>query len=337
MPLTSRAPTAPRKLARATKFLLDVLPLSRPTTFCDVGANPINEPPYQRLLQAGGCRVVGFEPNPDAFAELEKAKGSNETYFPLAVGDGKSHVLHLYKHSGFSSIFLPHLPGLNAVGAQGWGTLDRDVEMKTVALDKIKDLPPFDCLKIDIQGGEELVFRNGRKVMADAVAVIVEMRWMQLYEGEPMAAGIDAELRAQGFMMHKFLFNKSKMLGNSQARRLRGMNADQLIDGDAVYLRHPGKLDALSDDQLGHMALIGGAVIDSHSLTVAALDELVRRGRIDASAPARYVDALPAELRAPAPDPAERAARRSARRAARADKPKSGEDEASGHKASDAA
>ena len=58
--------------------------------------------------------------------------------------------------------------------------------MKTVALDKIADLPAIDCVKIDIQGGEKIVFENARRVMANAVAVIVEVRWMQLYEGEPM-------------------------------------------------------------------------------------------------------------------------------------------------------
>lgn len=296
----SRASNAPARLTKASKYLLGVLPFARPTTFCDVGANPINEPPYIGLLKAGACKVIGFEPNPAAFAELEKSKGPHETYFPHAVGDGDKHVLHLYRNSGLSSIYLPHLPGMTAIGNPGWARMNEDVEMQTVALDAIADLPPFDCLKIDIQGGEQIVFANGRLAMRNAVAVIVEMRWMQLYEGEPMAGGIDNELREQGFILHKFLFNKSTMLANSQAKRLnRRENLDQLVDGDAVYLRHPGKLEALSDDQLCHMAMLGASVIESHSLTVAALDELVKRGKIDRRIPARYVNALPEELRVP--------------------------------------
>ncbi len=317
MPPVSPA-VAYRRLSPAVKYLLGLLPFARPTTFCDVGANPINEPPYLGLLRAGACRVVGFEPNPEAFAELEKAKGPNEIYFPQAVGDGKTHILHLYRNSGLSSIYEPHMPGLKALGRPGWAQMAQDVEMKTVALDKIADLPAFDCLKIDIQGGEKIVFENGRKAMANAVAVIVEMRWMQLYEGEPMAGGVDDELRAQGFILHKFMFNKGAMLANSQMRRLqRRMNADQLIDGDAVYLRHPGKLEELSDDQLCHLALLGASVIASNSLVVAALDELVRRGKIDRRAPAAYVTALPEEVRLPEPDMAAVRATRHARRAAR--------------------
>jgi FkbM family methyltransferase len=308
-----------RRLSPAVKYLLGLLPFARLTTFCDVGANPISEPPYLGLLRAGACRVVGFEPNPEAFAELEKAKGPNEIYFPQAVGDGKTHILHLYRNPGLSSIFEPHLPGLKALGRRGWAQMAQDVEMKTVALDKIADLPPFDCLKIDIQGGEKIVFKNGRKAMANAVAVIVEMRWMQLYEGEPMAGGVDDELRAQGFILHKFMFNKGAMLANSQMRRLqRSLNSDQLIDGDAVYLRHPGKLEELSDDQLCHLALLGAAIVSSNSLVVAALDELVRRGKVDRGAPAAYVDTLPEEMRIPDADMAAMRAARHARRAAAA-------------------
>ena len=287
-----------RRLPRALRYLLGVLPMTRLTTFCDVGANPIHEPPYAALLRAGACRVVGFEPSPEPFAELEKTKGPNEIYFPQAVGDGGTHVLNIYRNSGLTSILKPHLPGLLALGRRGWSQIEREIEMETVALDGIAELPPIDCIKIDIQGAEKLVFENARRTMANAVVVIVEMRWMQIYENEPMSGGVDSELRAQGFMLHKFMFNKTAMLANSQMRRLaRRANPDQLVDGDAIYLRHPGKLDALSDDQLCHLALIGCGVIESHSLTVAALDELARRGRIDRGAPAAYVDALPAELR----------------------------------------
>ena len=44
-------------------------------------------------------------------------------------------------------------------------------------------------------------------------------------------------------MLHKFMFNKSQPFPHSQAARLnRRRTSDQLIDGDAVYLRHPGRI-----------------------------------------------------------------------------------------------
>lgn len=47
-------------------LLLAELAPERPTTIVDVGANPINEAPYSGLLQAGGCHVIGFEPQAEA-------------------------------------------------------------------------------------------------------------------------------------------------------------------------------------------------------------------------------------------------------------------------------
>lgn len=290
--------TAPdAALSPVGQLLLQALPFARPTTIVDVGANPINEAPYSDLLRAGGCHVVGFEPQPSAFAELEKIKGPNETYFPHAVGDGSAHELQIYRHSGLTSLFKPHLPGLRALGTPGWARIVEKLPLQTVALDSIPDLPPMDCLKIDIQGGEQLVIENARRVMRDAVCVIIELRYMQMYEGEPMMGRIDEILRHQGFMLHKFMFNKSKMMPNSQSGRLVMRRVlDQLVDGDAVYLRHPGKIAELPDGQVMHMALLAATVFHSHSCALYCLDELVARGLAPADLPERYVDALPEKL-----------------------------------------
>lgn len=278
-------------------LLLASLPLPRQTSILDVGANPINEAPYSALLRAGACRVTGFEPQPSAFAELQRIKGPQESYHPHAVGDGSLQTLHIYASSGLTSIFPPHLPGLRALGRARWARVLDKVEMQTLSLDRIEGLAPCDLLKIDIQGGEKLVFDHATRVLGEAVAVIVELRYMQLYEGEPMTGGVDESLRAKGFMLHKFLFNKSQPMPSSQAARLhRRRNADQLIDGDAVYLRHPGRIDSFTDGQVMQLAILAAGVIESHSLALYALDELVRRALVPADLPGRYVDALPAAL-----------------------------------------
>lgn len=295
-------------ISRAAAYLLATLPFPRKTSICDVGANPINVPPYAGLLNAGGCRVTGFEPNPEAFRELIEAKGENETYHNVAVGDGTELDLHIYDFVTFTSIFPPHEPGYRAIGSERWGKVNAVAKMPTVALDDLEGLEPFDCLKIDIQGGEQLVFRHARRMLAEAVCVIVEARYLQLYENEPMLGGVDEELRSQGFMLHKFMFNKSRPMPNSQLRRLRRkLVLDQLIDGDAVYLRHPGHIADWTEAQLCHGALLGASVFGSHSFVLYCLDELVRRKSIGPRTPARYVDALPDDLRedgAATPEPA---------------------------------
>lgn len=306
--MTDTAPAAP--LPPHVALLLAELPLPRPTTILDVGANPINENPYRTLMQGGGCHVIGFEPQPDAFAALQKAKGPNETYHPHAVGDGQTHRLHIYRSNGYTSIFPPHHPASRVMGSARWARIAGSVELRTVALDDLPDLAPFDLLKIDIQGGEKLVIDHARRVLSEAVAVIVEQRYLQLYEGEPMLGGVDTALRDQGFMLHKFLFNKSRPMANSQAARLnRRRTADQLIDGDAVYLRHPGRIADFPDGQVMHLAVLAAGVFESHSAAVFALDELARRDLASPSLPERYVDALPAQFRLMPAEPAGNEAR----------------------------
>ena len=280
-------------------LLLRTLPLARRARVVDVGANPMAEAaPYATLLRLGACDVVGFEPQPVAFQELQKIKSPRETYLPFAVGDGSRKELNIYSDHGFASVFEPYLPGTRLIPLRGWHKIVDKIGFDTVRLDDAAEVGQFDLLKIDIQGGECDVFRGARKALAAATVVIVELRYFRLYEQEPMMGGVDCELRAQGFELHKFRFNKSRALVNSQTHRLRHAKVrDQLIDGDAVYVRDITRPERLSDAQLTHLAILASAVFDSHSLVLFCLDELVRRGTADSSLPARYVDALPAEFR----------------------------------------
>ena len=284
-------------LSPSARLLLERLPFPRKTAIVDVGANPINPAPYTPLLRAGGCTVTGFEPQADAFAALEGMKGPDETYFPFAVGDGGRHDLHIYKLGGFTSLFPPYLPTHGCISRPRWSQLRHVEPIDTVALDAIPDLGPCDLLKIDIQGGEQMVFDHATRSMAQTMAVIVEVRYLQLYAGEPMLGGVDVSLRRQGFTLHKILFNKALSFPHSQAARLnRRRVMDQLLDGDAVYIRDPGMIAEWTDGQVMHLALLAATVFESHSLVLWALDEAVRRDCCPADLPAAYVDHLPESL-----------------------------------------
>jgi len=171
-------------------------------------------------------------------------------------------------------------------------------ELKTRRLDDIDEVGVFDLLKIDIQGAEVKVFAGGRNCLKSAIAVVVEVRFYQLYEDEPMVGGVDESLRALGFQFHKFIDPKSKVIPNSQIDRLkRSRHRNQIIDADAVYLREPGELASYSDEQLKHLSILAAAVFESDDLALYCLDALVSRGVIDAELPARYVDALPKSMK----------------------------------------
>lgn len=278
--------------------LLGAFGLARKTRIVDVGANPLDDPPYGPLLRVGGCTVIGFEPQKDAYAKLIESKGPDETYLPFAVGDGSTKTLHINRSSGMTSVFQPNQAALQAISLARWGKLVGSEEMQTVAIDADDRIGSFDLLKIDIQGGEVDVFKGAEAALKAATAVIVELRYFPLYEGEPMMGGVDTELRRQGFSFHKFLNTNTRSFPNSQSGRLRSLRMrDQAIDGDVVYLRNLDRLPDCDDAQLMHLCITASAVFASHALVLHVLDLLVARGAADQNLPAAYVDALPASLK----------------------------------------
>lgn len=57
------------------KVLFDLLSPSRLTQVVDVGANPIDgDPPYKNMMGMGLCQVTGFEPQIDAYEELQRKR-----------------------------------------------------------------------------------------------------------------------------------------------------------------------------------------------------------------------------------------------------------------------
>jgi FkbM family methyltransferase len=296
--------TAPRLVLDLPKTKLPVavllreLPLTRRIKVVDIGANPMAaDAAHKPLLDLGACDVVGFEPQPVAFAELAKIKSDRETYHQFAVGDGSQRNLRVYQDHGMTSFLPAYEAGQKAIAMRPWSALLEEIPFETKRLDDA-DLGEFDLLKIDVQGAENEVLAHATRALAAATVVIVELRFFRLYEGEPMMGGVDTQLRSMGFELHKFLFTKTRSLRNSQNARLRHRYfRDQILDGDAVYIRDISQIEGFTDAQLMHLAVLASAVFESHSLTLFCLDHLVARGAAPAHLPALYVDNLPASMR----------------------------------------
>lgn len=276
------------------QWLRDTLQPARPTHIVDVGANPIEDVPYKALLDAGCCKLTGFEPQQHAFEKLLKIKGPHEEYHQFAVGDGQTRTLYLTQHDSMTSFYKGDFNSTNFLRRFGPALkVTQEVELETVALDG-SDVADFDLLKIDIQGGETIVFDGANDKLTRAVAVVPEVRWYQLYEGEPMFAGVDSDLRARGYALHKFMFNKGLILPNSQLDRMNAAaSGNQLIDGDAVYIRDLAYPDNYSDEDLKHLAILSDGVWESYDLTLRCIDMLIARGALKPIMAKRYWDRLP--------------------------------------------
>lgn len=284
-----------QKYTKRARFLLKVLKPEHLTNICDVGANPISEPAYKKLHDLEGCHIWGFEPGKEAFAKLEDMQGERATYFNLAVGAKGKATFYAHPIGSIASTFKIHGPSARFLGKGFWVRPNIEkIPMELHTLDSIKDLPGIDVLKMDLQGGELSVLKTGRKKLAEAVCVIPEVRFYRMYEGEPLWADVDQELHKQGFVLHKLMFAKSVTLPSSQAKRFgKRRAANQLLDGDAVYIRNLEDPDKVSTEQLKHLAIAADTIFQSFDLVAMCLDLLVARDAVPKGTPRKYVNLLP--------------------------------------------
>jgi hypothetical protein len=197
--------------------------------------------------------------------------------------------------SGMTSLLKPDRHQLEQFnGFSEWGTVTDEIPIPTRRLDDIDTLDPFDLLKIDVQGGELMVFHGGRGHLASAVAVHTEISFVPLYEDQPTFADIDHDLRGQGFIPHCFAAIKrwaiAPVIFGGDFRR----GGNQLLEADIVYVRDFTRPEAMTDEQLQHLALIAHYVYGSVDLACRCLMLLSDRQRVDASAAGEYLQTVSA-------------------------------------------
>lgn len=266
-------PPPPRPLAQ-------ILGINLVVDVVDVGANPIDgNPPYKPLLSRKAARVVGFEPNRDAYARLKAKKGPNETYLRHAVADGKRHTLYVCQAQGMTSLLRPNQALYQYFrGFPDWGRVLREDQVDTVTLDEVKEIKRLDYLKIDIQGGELMVFQHAPKRLAECLVIQTEVEFLPLYLDQPLFSDVETYLRSQGFVIHCFwpkprtrALKPLVVEGNVH----RGLN--QVMDADAVFIRDFTKFDLLDNGQLLRMATVMHDIYQSLDVVLRLLIEHDRR------------------------------------------------------------
>ena len=275
--------------------LVDALAPERLTRICDVGASPINRPPYADLFALGACEVIGFEPAEGPFQDLEAKKTDRETYHKIAVGDGRTHNLNICAHSGFTSTLEPNDDVIKLM--PGWNKATRVVAREPLQTQRLDDLalPDFDFLKIDVQGLESLIFAHARSCLGKAVAVMSEVAFVPLYLDQPLLDAQMAELRECRFAFHKQVFAKAVPFGSRHVKELTlrpRLIRDQYVDGDAVFVRELLDLSTLTPEKLKHLAILADAVFGSATLALAAITHLEDTGHAAPSLASSYIDRL---------------------------------------------
>ena len=271
--------------------LASMLRADRLTAVVDIGANPIDgAPPYKGMLAKRICTLVGFEPQPEALARLNAGKGDLETYLPYAVGDGTRGTLRVCQAPGMTSLFMPNPRVLNIFpNFVHFGRVVREVEIETRTLDSIAEIGQLDFLKIDVQGSELAIFRNGTSRLANAVAIHTEVSFVPLYLGQPVFGDIDLALRELGFIPHMFAAINKRMILPLHNAQNPNMTMNQVMEADIVYVRDFTDPEAMSVEQLKHLAIIAHHCYGSLDLATNCLHQLMQRGAMGADAIERYL------------------------------------------------
>ncbi len=286
-------------MAPASDPLAGILRTDRLTAVVDIGANPIDgDPPYKGMLSKRLCTLVGFEPQSDALEKLQARKSDLETYLPYAVGDGRSGTLKVCHARGMSSLLTPEPRTLNVFpGFAQFGQVVKEIEVETRTLDSLSEIQQLDFLKIDVQGGELPIFRNGKSKLGKAVAVHTEVSFMPLYKDQPPFGSIDLALRELGFVPHMFAHINKRMILPLHTEGNPYTALNQLLEADVVYVRDFTRADDMAPEQLKHLALVAHHCYGSIDLAANCIYHLIERKALAAGSVEKYLTAVKASAK----------------------------------------
>ncbi len=250
----------------------------------DVGAiEPLGqEACYEGLVRAGRARVTGFEPDPAGCAQLNQRYGAPHRFFPSFIGDGQPAKFYRTNVAFTGSLYRPNLSVLEAFEGLAEVTALIDVhDVETARIDDIAAIEDVDFIHLDIQGGELKALAGAERTLAAAVLIQTEVEFVELYEGQPLFADVDAHLRQRGFWFVDFIGVGTGVMkpikSPSSSAGMRGIG--QKLWADAIYIKDPRRLDGISDVKLRKLALLLHEFYAAHDLAYFHLNVAdLRRG-----------------------------------------------------------
>lgn len=244
----------------------------------DVGAMAVGQDPYQRLVEAVACEIVGFEPNEVECERLNAGAGARRAYLPYVVGDGAAGTFYQCAAPMCSSLLEPN--AALAAKFSGLSEMLSVVDASPVTTRRLDDIPEArgaDLLKLDVQGAELMVLEGGTTLLQDLLVLHTEAEFVPLYRNQPVFSDIDRWLRNRGFVLHKIVGVASRPFHPMMSVVPEGDPLlSQLLWCDVVYVRDFMQLERLSPDQLAKLAAIMHENYGSYDFVAAVLKALDR-------------------------------------------------------------
>jgi FkbM family methyltransferase len=277
---------------------LDFLNLSEQIQIMDVGASTIAEVPiYKNLLEKKLAHLNAFEGDTRQIEGIKNAYGEQATIYRDFLFDGSIQTIYLASGpSGMTSLLKPDIAALQFFnGFERFGHIEKTEQVKTKKLDDVIDLPLIDFLKMDIQGAELTVLKNGIQKLQKCLAIQVEVSYICLYENQPSFGDVDVWMRTQGYVPHCFLDVKRWSITPTIFKNNFRVPGNQLLESDIVYVKNPMKLEALNDTQLNKFATLAHHSLKSYDLCVFVLLEMERRKLVESNSHMQYLSLLNAK------------------------------------------
>lgn len=267
--------------------LFTFLDLREPLRCIDVGALRIagEVDPWVEWAREGYAELVGFEPIKEECIKLNEfaaGLGAQVRYLPIALGDGKEHILHVTNVPMTSSLLPPERSTVDMFHALGdLMKVVRQQRIETHRLDDIKEASQADFLKLDVQGAELMIMQNALNTLSSVSVIQCEVEFIELYQGQPLFADVDQFLRSKGFCFLRFAYTMGRPFKPLQQTGNAATPISQLLWGDAIYARDFRTIRNWTTRQLKASAFLLHALYDAFDLTHLILKELDDREGYD--------------------------------------------------------
>lgn len=217
-----------------------------PARVIDVGARDGFDPLFHKLGKLAA--VLGFEPDPEAFAALAEDGGIAAPFArvhvePLALGSGGVQRFHTFSNPNNNSLLPPNLTITSRYAMKMFeyrSSLDVETHrLDDILFDDAKDLQGFgELIKLDTQGSEQLILEHAPRMLSrNTVGVVAEVWFCEVYENQPLFHHLCAYLERMGLRFYGFLsfFLRS---GKRLDKRVHA-GRERALYADAVFLRDP--------------------------------------------------------------------------------------------------
>ena len=256
--------------------LSEIIKPSSKIKVIDVGASLLEAPLYMPLIESGLAALVAFEPDHAECQRLNDLWGEDHHIINHFVFDGSKKTFYETNWFATGSLYKPNTPVLEQYfNISELTTLVKEHAVETVSLDSVPEAQGADYIKIDVQGGELEIFKNGTKTLEKASFIHTEVCFIELYEGQPLFADVDQFLRSLGF---RFI----KMLGIG-TRNLKPLSWGDNSGGhhwlwtDALYARDVSSIATMTSEAIEKMAIVAHDLYGLHDLAGLLLQHLDHR------------------------------------------------------------